>query len=246
MANQADLFAHKPLELIYVTTEDDYSGPHGDVREDFREAVSGVPAVRGHWLCPQCRSKFLRRKPGEKHLAECDVELWIELNDEDKRIVIRAAHAMFEASKHLEDRMKDRETTLEQRIDDMGAEVALARILALHPQTPAKYAAELRVFDPLPYVNTYGKVPDIPIGRGIDVRHIQLSKSDLPVRDYEHHERLWSAMIGHFPRYGFAGWLVPNEHHGIRKDYGHKELPVVTGFPRQMRNYRIEDLVALL
>lgn len=56
-------------EPIYITHEDDFSGPHGDVREDFRERVKGVPAVRGCWWCPWCELGFERRNPCERHMG---------------------------------------------------------------------------------------------------------------------------------------------------------------------------------
>jgi hypothetical protein len=54
---------------IYITTEDDFTGPHGDVRPDFFELTRGVPAMRGHWRCLYCGLDFTRRKPCEMHMG---------------------------------------------------------------------------------------------------------------------------------------------------------------------------------
>jgi hypothetical protein len=64
-------------EPMYVTSEDDFTGPHGNqpagspfaLRADFVEKVKGLPAVRGWWMCPECKMEFMRRTPCEKHMG---------------------------------------------------------------------------------------------------------------------------------------------------------------------------------
>lgn len=165
-------------------------------------------------------------------------------------MTIRAARTMFDESVDLPDRMPERPTTLEQRIDDTGAEVALAQMLLLHPDLPPPYRDDLEAWDPIQTVNTYGEIPDIAVGRGIDVRHRRGSRyDDLILRDYDHRERIWAQMIGHYPIYFFAGWVVPLELGDLtryRRTYGYKHLAPVSGLPWQVRNNRLEDLIRAL
>jgi hypothetical protein len=70
-----------PGEPEYIATEDDFSGRHGDVREDFRAAVAGVPAVRGFWCCPLCKMQFSRRKPCVAHISRCKERIQKEASD---------------------------------------------------------------------------------------------------------------------------------------------------------------------
>lgn len=240
----------KQLELFdepeYIAREDDYSGPHGDVREDFRVLVAGVPAVRAWWCCRRCRTEFFRRGPCEKHMLECP-EHWHELNDDDQALVIRAAHALFEASKNIPNRMKP--DSLPQRIKNTGAEIALARILQSCATLKPAHRHLLAQWDPRRNIGTYGAVPDLPIGRGIDVR--QSDTCDLIFRpeDREHGDRCWAKMVGEFPRYGFAGWLIPDDipdHKRFRETYGKTNVAPCTGFPPRVRNFRLEDLIAAL
>ncbi|HEX8807765.1 MAG TPA: hypothetical protein VF760_02085 [Xanthobacteraceae bacterium] len=174
----------------------------------------------------------------------------IELSPFGQRMAIRAARKLFDESIGIPDRMPERETTLEQRIDDTGSEVALVQMLLTHPGLPLAYRDELEAWDPIQTVNTYGDVPDIAVGRGIDVRHRHGSRfDDLILRRDDHRERIWAQMIGYWPIYEFAGFVLPAKLGDLtrfRKTYGKKHLEPVSGLPWRVRNFLLADLIRAL
>lgn len=229
-------------EPEYITWEEPWSGR--DVRPDFRKAMTGTMVTRAVWRCPGCHGKFPRRKPCAHHMIECP-DLWHELDDNDMAMAIRAAWALFQESMSIPNRMAP--DSFDQRIKNTGAEVALARILQAQPSLRADDRAYLEQhYDPIHQLNTFGKVPDIPIGRGIEGR--QSDTHDLIFRDHDHKQRIYAKMVGEFPRYGFDGWLVPAEwlYDRWRQTYGKTNVPPCYGFPRSIRNARIEELIEVI
>lgn len=231
-------------EPEYITWQEPWSGR--DVRPDFAARMAGTMVTCGKWRCRRCHVEFTRRKPCAHHMLDCP-QLWLELNDNDMALSIRAAWALFQASQDLTNRMKP--DSFDQRIKNTGAEIACARMLQASPLLKPAHRAFLEQWDPRRNIGTFGKVPDLPIPgtRGIDVR--QSDTDDLIVRLGDRKDRFACKIVGEFPRYGFAGWAIPAEVENIeryRKTYGYDNLDPCYGLPRIKRNYQLEALIEAL
>jgi hypothetical protein len=262
----------KDLEPEYITSEDDYSGPHGNqpvgsqfaLRLDFIEKVSGTPAVRGWWRCPYCHMEFARSKACKMHMglvpnspAYCRVLLaeeearhmernpFYELTDEEKKWVQAAAFATFHSPNSNPQRKKVKPKSIAQEANDIGAEVILRRILLEHPMLSEENRRILAALRPLHNVKDF--LVDLPIGPGIEVRLIDQPQHRLTVRDGDVQTRIFCNMLGAYPRYAFAGFVIFLDIEYVfryRTDYGHPELEEdVFALPRELKNYSIENLI---